>query len=407
MTACLGYCMNIFPAPSYGQMLENLTTKPTGILAALGRNLGNLGIGMWLANPHLTTMQAKGEETWQREIEQALAVARADIFTLNGFPFGNFHAKQVKETVYHPNWSTAERLQYTLDLAEWLVRYGSQRPAYLSISTVPIAYRAHWQPSMADVCAGHLVTVICKLAELEDRCGKQVAVALEPEPDCVIDDLASTLTFWEDFIRRKVVPQLPGATEEERERLLQRHLGICLDTAHCAVVGDDPLVMLEELHRNHIRVVKIQVSTAMYTDVQSGNGAREILSGYGSDTYLHQTRVVPESGCQVVAYPDLPQALEAPAPDGLWRIHYHVPITWEGEGGVLTSSRSLLSPQFFNTAVACGVEHFEIETYTLPNFLSQTHQLENVIAEEIRIVESLSGLCATVDNPSSQGVSPT
>ena len=37
-------------------------------------------------------------------------------YTVNGFPYGDFHRKVVKHDVYRPTWHTRARLDYTLDL---------------------------------------------------------------------------------------------------------------------------------------------------------------------------------------------------------------------------------------------------------------------------------------------------
>ena len=47
---------------------------------------------------------------------QWLADENCYVFTINGFPFGNFHGERVKEQVYVPDWTLAERLEYTLSL---------------------------------------------------------------------------------------------------------------------------------------------------------------------------------------------------------------------------------------------------------------------------------------------------
>ena len=44
----------------------------------------------------------------------------AYIFTINGFPYGNFHGQRVKEKVYLPDWTDPERLTYTLSLFQVL-----------------------------------------------------------------------------------------------------------------------------------------------------------------------------------------------------------------------------------------------------------------------------------------------
>ena len=38
----------------------------------------------------------------------------AYVFTINGFPYGNFHGSRVKEQVYRPDWTAFKELDYTL-----------------------------------------------------------------------------------------------------------------------------------------------------------------------------------------------------------------------------------------------------------------------------------------------------
>ena len=60
-------------------------------------------------------------------------------YTLNGFPYGNFHQLVVKQAVYEPSWLTPDRLEYTLALVNLLDQMLPPRE-YGSISTLPIAW---------------------------------------------------------------------------------------------------------------------------------------------------------------------------------------------------------------------------------------------------------------------------
>ena len=44
------------------------------------------------------------------------------VFTINGFPFGRFHGGPVKEKVYSPDWTSAERVAYTNRLFDLLAQ---------------------------------------------------------------------------------------------------------------------------------------------------------------------------------------------------------------------------------------------------------------------------------------------
>ena len=45
---------------------------------------------------------------------------RCYVFTVNGFPYGDFHGTRVKEDVYTPDWTTPERVEYTKRLFDIL-----------------------------------------------------------------------------------------------------------------------------------------------------------------------------------------------------------------------------------------------------------------------------------------------
>ena len=71
------------------------------------------------------------------------------VFTVNGFPFGDFHDAVIKDNVHKPDWTQNDRLEYTLRLFDIL---GQLLPADVnkgSISTSPLSYR-HWFSNNSD-----------------------------------------------------------------------------------------------------------------------------------------------------------------------------------------------------------------------------------------------------------------
>ena len=62
------------------------------------------------------------------------------VFTINGFPYGNFHGERVKEQVYRPDWSNPDRLEYTVllfEILEKLLQPGEEG----SVSTLPGSFK--------------------------------------------------------------------------------------------------------------------------------------------------------------------------------------------------------------------------------------------------------------------------
>src|SRR4051794_6258163 len=96
-----------------------------------------------------------------------------EVFTMNGFPYGNFHSERVKYSVYEPNWCDPRRAEYTMQLALLLSQIACVDSP--TISTLPLGW-ALWDHEI-DAAARALVDVAGKLAWLD----KHVRICLEPE----------------------------------------------------------------------------------------------------------------------------------------------------------------------------------------------------------------------------------
>ena len=51
--------------------------------------------------------------------------------------------------------------------------------------------------------------------------------------------------------------------------------------------------------------------------------------------------------------------------------------------GPVGSTAGLITPAFLRTAIECGVEHFELETYTLGVFPGTLPPIEDVMADDL------------------------
>ena len=89
----------------------------------------------------------------------------------------------------------------------------------------------------------------------------------------------------------------------------------------------------------------------------------------------------------LTSFPDLADALETPvsadAGEERWRIHFHLPLYYSGDG-ILGSTANTLDGPFWKSIAAAQLTHLEIETYTfhvLPPAL-QAGGIESSIAGE-------------------------
>jgi hypothetical protein len=255
------------------------------------------------------------------------------VVTLNGFPYAAFQQPVVKGAVYRPDWTEPARLAYTVDLARILARLLPDDAARGSVSTLPLAWRTPWDAGRADACRRALDALAAELGRLD----REVRVAFEPEPGCVVETTAQAAEALRD-------------TDTGR-------LGVCLDLAHLACAWEDPAQALAGLRAAGVPVVKTQVSAALASDDPAADA--DVLRRYVEPRFLHQTR-----GADGLSTDDLDEALGRGG-TGPWRIHYHVPIhaapvpPLRATTDVLTGAlRELVG----GPAALC--DHLDVETYT-------------------------------------------
>jgi sugar phosphate isomerase/epimerase len=310
-------------------------------------------------------------------------------FTLNGFPYGAFHATRVKERVYLPDWQAPERVRYTQVLARVLAEL---LPSGVngSISTVPGCFKPNVEGGDAQRnMANAMIDVVATLVDIARSRGRHIALALEPEPECFLETTEEALQFFEAqlFSReaRQRLVDVADVEPAEAERTLRRHLGVCLDTCHASVEFESPLESWRKLQAAGIAVPKVQISAGLRL-AEATPERLEALRAFSDGVYLHQTVV--RSGGTLHRYLDLPDAFAAaPAAGAEWRVHFHVPIFLR-ELGVFESTQADLVPLLSELATVSDCPHLEVETYTwdvLPEEFRNV-PIEVAIARELRFV---------------------
>lgn len=381
----LGYCSNIHPAETWPEVRRALEDALPRVRAGTGAN-GPLGFGLRLSARAAESLSGVEELSAFRAF---LRSGNYYVFTINGFPYGDFHGRRVKEHVYQPDWRSEARLQYTNRLAAILAALLSEsREIEGSLSTVPGAFRAH-APSPADreAIASRVLRHAAELRRLARETGVAIALALEPEPACLLETTEDAVAFFEEHLFR--VEAIAAAARQTGFPLdledVRRHVGVCFDACHAAVEFEDPAASLARLRAAGIRVAKVQVSAALRSRNPANAEHRRALEAFAEDTYLHQ--VVERSAAGLRRFTDLPEALAAghgSVPDE-WRVHFHVPIFLEGLGDLETTQ-----PELAATLASLrrhrDCRYLEVETYTW-SVLPPEHRgldLSAAIARELR-----------------------
>ena len=336
----LAYCTNVHPAETLAGVLAQLDRYAVPVRAALGAS--SLGLGLWLARGAATELLA--DPAAIPALRRALDDRGLEVLTLNGFPYRGFHDPVVKYAVYQPDWTTGERLRFTLDLARILAGLLPDGAEYGSISTLPLAWRTPWDDRRRAAAAARLDELARALREQAERTGRPVRVAVEPEPGCVIETV------------EQAAAQLPGSSRE--------WLGLCLDTCHLAVAFEEPATALGQLRAAGIAVYKMQASCALEAAQPGQPATARRLSGFAEPRFLHQVRTVTEDGRRGVD--DLGDALTGGLDTGgPWRVHAHVPVHAPAEEP-LQATQAVLASSL--TALLGGeralTSHVEVETYT-------------------------------------------
>ncbi len=352
------YCTNIHPAEDWIEVLAGLEAYVVPVKAAVSPH-EPFPVGLRLS-------ARAADEIDDGESEKFLdwlAEHGCYIPTINGFPYEAFHRSGLKEDVYLPDWRSAERVRYSLRLADLL---GKWLPEGMtgSVSTVPVGFRDHVRKEDCAAVRRNLLSVLEHLDRIRQDKGRDIVLSLEPEPGCVLETTAEAAAFLEAM-------DFPDD--------LRRGVGICLDCCHQAVEFESPRECLTTLGRAGVRIGKVQVSSGLrFVGSETGRAA-----GWAEPYYLHQVVAKGKDGA-LYRYNDIPDALadRGSREDDEWRIHFHVPVNAE-------RTESSGTTRFFVEEVVPllppGVL-LEVETYTW-KVLPEEERVGSVTESIVREIE--------------------
>ncbi|AHG93170.1 hypothetical protein J421_5635 (plasmid) [Gemmatirosa kalamazoonensis] len=385
----LTYCTNIHAGETWPEVRENLTryVVPVRERFAPGRPFG---VGLRLSG---AAAHALSEPEAMAELRGLLRAHDLFVYTINGFPYGTFHGRPVKETVYLPDWLDDERLAYTDRLADLLAALLPEGMEG-TISTVPGAFeRRVAGDADAERMARAMLAHVAHLVLLRVTTGRRVALALEPEPCCFLETTAQAVDF---FARHLFTPEAAvtvaratGLAPADAARAIREHLGVCLDACHMAVEFEDPAAALDALDRAGVRVAKVQVSAGLRVALPGGTddaAVLDALDAFADDVYLHQV-VERRADGTLVRHLDLPQALAAArgtdeAGPREWRIHFHVPL-FRDRYGRFEGTQAYVAELLRAVRQRSDCAHFEVETYTW-DVLPEEYRREDIVTAVTR-----------------------
>lgn len=355
------YCSNIHPGERWAEVFDALRANIPVVKAAVAPDRP-FPIGLRLSLCAADALDAARSARFRDWLDEVGGF----VPTLNGFPYGDFHGERVKEAVYLPDWRSPERAAYTMRLADLLQDWLPDGMRG-SISTVPLGFKGMVQEADLPEIHARIRSVLTHLAAIRERTGREILLALEPEPGCLLETTDEVCCFFAEI----------DLAAEQRDLL-----GICYDCCHQAVEFEDPAASLAMLSEAGVKIAKVQVSSALRVTEPA------LLERFAESRYLHQVVVRGRDGASR-RYPDLDQALQGPRVAGEeWRCHFHVPIFLPAAGPVgttrdfLDAILPLLEPELL----------LEVETYTW-DVLPPELRLESVTDSIVREIHWLEDAC--------------
>ncbi len=360
------YCTNIHPGEDWKTTFDSLKNYVPLVKSQVSKTQ-EFGLGLRLSNK---ASEELGFGSKLQEFKDWLTAHQIYIFTMNGFPYGNFHGEAVKDKVHRPDWTTQERVDYTIRLFKQL---NFLLPEGISggISTSPISYK-HWYSSEEEldhakkVGAQGMIAVALRLYQTEKETGNYLHLDIEPEPDGILENSDEVISFFKEYLIPIGVDRFKkefGIPNDNAERIIKRHLTICYDICHFSLAYEEPEHTFQKFLGNDIKIGKIQVSAALKVlfNETDNQPIWESLSKFNEPTYLHQVTELSDEG--VKTHADLPELLEKKGRRAQLRAHFHVPIFLQKFPPLYSTQDHILKViDYLKKNKIC--DHLEIETYT-------------------------------------------
>src|SRR5688500_10203764 len=140
----LTYCTNIHAGESWDDHFSAIRENIPVVKKQLSPDK-QFGIGLRLS--HLASMELGKKDNLQK-FRDWLDKSGCYVFVINGFPYGGFHHTKVKDQVHAPDWTTQDRVLYTIQLFNIL---SALLPKGMEggVSTSPLSYK-HWHSAVKE-----------------------------------------------------------------------------------------------------------------------------------------------------------------------------------------------------------------------------------------------------------------
>ena len=289
----LSYCTNIHPGESWAEVEQTLKAYVPVVKKRVSPRQ-NFGLGLRLSNQ--ASLEILEGDRLDR-FKEWLAMEGLYVFTFNGFPYGGFHHQVVKDKVHQPDWTTSDRLDYTLrlfNILAALLPHGMDG----GISTSPLSYKLWFsteaeKKTVFETATHQLLQVVEHLYQIRQKTGQWLHLDIEPEPDGFLENTQEVVSYFQDWLIPIGIPHLQRKLElsaMQAQAAIKDHLQLCYDVCHFALAYEQPREVFNELKAAGIRVGKIQISAALKSLLPQTKAERaligELYRPFTESTYL-------------------------------------------------------------------------------------------------------------------------
>ena len=386
----LTYSTLVHPGDTWDEMWHSLTTYVPEVKRRFCPDQP-FGVSLRLSGKSAARLIAEPKE--RAKLKDFLAANDMYLYTVNAFPHGSFKGERVKEQVYEPDWRSDERALYTMQVADILAEVAAPgiNP---SIQSPPCGFKPRVTgPEVVDAYTRQVLRVVAHLVKLEQRTGRTVTLALEPEPFCFMEVTAEAVDYFTQQLyaekSAEALAKATGLSVAKAALALRRHLGLVYDICHQAVEFEDISASLASLVAAGIPIFKLQEAAALRVPVVTQELV-DALTPFADTVYPTQT--IEKRDGRLTRYLNLEDAFAAwqkdPGPRE-WRTHFHVPVFLDDLGLFKTTRFAIEEALRFHKAQPLSAQ-LEIETYTwdvLPAEL-KTGDITDYVVRELEWVKN-------------------
>ena len=385
----LTYSTLVHPGDIWEEMWDSLTRY---VPAVKERVCPNERFGVSLRLSGNSAAKLTGDPGEREKLKKFLGDNDLYLYTVNAFPHGPFKNQVVKEKVYEPDWRSDIRAEYTMQVADILAEVADPG-VNPSIQSPPLGFKPRVTgEEVVTAYTDQVRRVVAHLARLEQKTGRTVTLALEPEPYCFLETTDEAIDYFTNHLfaetNAAALAGELGCSTEEAGATLRKHLGMVFDICHQAVEFEDIGQSLQKLVDAGIPIFKLQEAAALQVPEVTSDMVSS-LRRYADTVYLTQT--MEKKNGEMTEYLNLEDAFEAwdkdPGPRE-WRTHFHVPVFLEELGDFRTTRFAIEDALAFHKAAPCS-DQLEIETYTwdvLPEHL-KTGDIVDYVTRELEWVQ--------------------